>query len=110
MSEAKQLLLAPKHLLLIPGTRRVKGCTRFVGMYVTDRRKRFRSHKVYIFLIRITSRVDLAMSVCPYERCDLGNYKSYCSGTRNAVSSVCYAHYNAYRPPKTVRPTVLMLE
>jgi len=35
-----------------------------VGKYVTGRRKRFRPHKVYIFLIRITSRVDLAMSVC----------------------------------------------
>jgi len=34
------------------------------GVYVTGRRKRFRPHKVYIFLIRITSRVDLAMSVC----------------------------------------------
>jgi len=34
----------------------------------------------YILLIRITNRVDLAMSVylsfCPYERCDHGNYKS----------------------------------
>jgi len=48
---------------VIPVTRRVKGYTRFVGKYVTGRRKRFRSHKVYIFLIRITSRVDLAMSV-----------------------------------------------
>jgi len=26
--------------------------------------KRFRPHKVYIFLIGITSRVDLIMSVC----------------------------------------------
>jgi len=41
----------------------VKGYTRFVGKYVTGRRKSFRPHKVYIFLIRITSRVDLAMSV-----------------------------------------------
>jgi len=49
-------------------TRRVKGYTRFVGKYVTGRRKRFRPHKVYIFLIRITSRVDLAMSVCPSVR------------------------------------------
>jgi len=46
-------------------TRRVKGYTRFVGMYVTGRRKRFRPYKVYIFLIRITRGVDLAMSVCP---------------------------------------------
>jgi len=39
--------------------------TRSVGKYVTGKRKRFRPHKVYILLIRITSRVDLAMSVCP---------------------------------------------
>jgi len=49
---------------LIPVTRRVKGYTRFVGKYVTGRRNLFRTHKVYIFLIRITSQVDLAMSVC----------------------------------------------
>jgi len=55
-------------VLFIPVTRRVKGYTRFVGKYVTGRRKRFRPHKVYIFLIRITSRVDLAMSVCPSVR------------------------------------------
>jgi len=60
--------------LVIPVTRRVKGYTRFVGKYVTGRRKRFQPHKVYIFLIRITSRVDLAMSVGPDERCDFGNY------------------------------------
>jgi len=46
-----------------------KGYTRFVGKNVTGRRKRLRLHKVYtyihIFLIRITSRVDLAMSVGP---------------------------------------------
>jgi len=38
--------------IFIPVTRRVKGYTRFVGKYVTGRR-------IYIFLIRITSRVDL---------------------------------------------------
>jgi len=54
--------------IVIPVTRRVNGYTRFVGMYVTGRRKRFRPHKVYIFFIRITSRVDLAMSVCPSVR------------------------------------------
>jgi len=55
--------------------RRVKGYNRFVGKYVTGRRKRFRPHKVYknknkvykdIFLIRITSTVRL--SVQPDER------------------------------------------
>jgi len=53
-------------MMFITVTRTVKGYTRFVGKYVTGRRKRFRPHKVYIFLIRITSRVDLAMSVCPF--------------------------------------------
>jgi len=60
----------PNHLnrencIFTPVTRRVKGYTRFVGKYVTGRRKRFRPHKVYIFLNKITSQVDLAMSVCP---------------------------------------------
>jgi len=45
-----------KNLIFIPVTRKVKGYTRFVGKYVTRRRKRFRPHKVYIFLIRTTSR------------------------------------------------------
>jgi len=31
---------------------------------------------VYIFLMRINSRVDLAMSVFPYKRQDLRNYRS----------------------------------
>jgi len=31
---------------------------------------------MYIFLIRITSKVDLAVSVCPCELFNLGNYKS----------------------------------
>jgi len=53
-----------KLYIFIPVTRRVKGYTRFVEKYVTGRRKRFRPHKVCIFLIRISSRVDLAMSVC----------------------------------------------
>jgi len=47
-----------------PVTCRIKGYTSFVGKYVTGRWKRFRPHKVYIFLIRITSRLHLAMSVC----------------------------------------------
>jgi len=42
--------------------------TRFDGKYVTGRRNRFQPDKVYIFLIRIISRVDLAMSVCPDAR------------------------------------------
>jgi len=50
--------------ILIPVTRREKGYTRFVGKYETGRWKRFRPHKEYIFLVRIISRVDLAMPVC----------------------------------------------
>jgi len=50
-------------LSFIPVTCRVKGYTKFVGKYVTGRRMRFRPYKVYIFLINITSRIDLAMSV-----------------------------------------------
>jgi len=37
-------------IIFIPVTRRVKGYTRFVGKYVTGRRKRFRPHKVYIYI------------------------------------------------------------
>jgi len=33
-------------IIFIPGTRRVKGYTRFVGKYVTVIGKRFRAHKV----------------------------------------------------------------
>jgi len=32
-------------------TRRVKGCTRFVGKYVTGRRKSFRRHKVRVLCV-----------------------------------------------------------
>jgi len=42
----------------------------FVGKYVTGVFYTI----LYIFLTNITSRVDLAMSVCPVERWDLGNY------------------------------------
>jgi len=117
--------------IFIPVTRRVKGYTRFVEKYVTGGRKRFRPHKVYIFLIRITSRVDLAMSVCPTVRlsvCLSVRMNAEISETmrarllrfgvqipelltqRNFVSVECHAHSNAHKPPKTVAPTVLMLE
>jgi len=56
--------MAMRNSVIIPVTRRVKGYTRFFGKYVTGKRKRFRPHEVYMFLIRITSRVDLPMSVC----------------------------------------------
>jgi len=62
--------------IFIPVTRRVKVYTRFVGKYVTGRRKRFRPHKVYIFLIRITSQIDLAMSVCPPVRLSVWTLRS----------------------------------
>jgi len=52
----------------------VKGYIRIVEKYVTGRRKRFRTYKEYIFLIRINNRVDLAKSICPYELRDLRNY------------------------------------
>jgi len=62
-------------MFIILVTRKVKWYTLFVGKYVTSGNKRFRPHKVYIFLIRITKRVDLAMSACssvrPCEHCDL---------------------------------------
>jgi len=35
------------------------------GKYATGGRKRLRPHKVYMFLISIARRVDLAMSACP---------------------------------------------
>jgi len=54
-----------KNNIFIPVTRRVKGYTRFVGRYATGRRKQFRPYKAYIFLIRITSRVDVRLSVRP---------------------------------------------
>jgi len=60
----------------IPVTRRVKRYTRFDGKYVTGRRKRFRSHKVYIFLLRITSQVGLAMSVCLSVRINAENIET----------------------------------
>jgi len=85
-------------VIFIPVTRRVNGYTRFVGKYVTSRRKRFRPHKVYTFFIRITSRVDVCMYVCqfvcPYERWDLGNYKSLAIGIWHAdfcAAQVCFS-------------------
>jgi len=50
------------YLLFISVTRRVKEYTGIAGKYVTGRRKRFRPY----ILIRITSRVDIAMSACQY--------------------------------------------
>jgi len=106
--------------IFIPVTRRVKGYTRFVGKYVTGKRKRFRPHKVYIFLIRITSRVDLAISVCPMNaeisetiRAKLlrfGMQIPELLTQRKFVSAMSHAHSKAHKPPKTVAPTDLMLE
>jgi len=63
----RDLCLIHELRVVIPITCRVKG-TRFVGKYETGKRKRFRPHKVYIFLIRFTSRVELAMSISPSVR------------------------------------------
>jgi len=101
------------YIIFIPVTCRVKRYTRCVGKYVTGRRKRFRPHKVYIFLIRITSRVDLAMSVCSSVRMNaeiLETKRARLLRFGKFVSSACHAHSNAHKPPKTVAPTVLMLE
>jgi len=51
--------------VFIPVTRRFKGYTILVEKYVTGKIKLFRPNKVYIFLIRINSRIDLDMSVRP---------------------------------------------
>jgi len=109
--------------LIIPVTRRVKGYTRFVGQYVTGRMKRFRPHKVYTLLIRITSRVDLAMSVCLSVRMNAEISETIRAGLlrfgvqitdlltqRKFVSAECHAHSNAHKPPKPVTPTVFMLD
>jgi len=90
-------------------TRRVKGYTRFVGKYETGSRKLFRPHKVYIFLIRIISRVDLAMSVCPSVRMNaeisetiratllrFGVQIPELLTQRKFVSAACHAHSNAH--------------
>jgi len=108
--------------MFIPVTHRVKGYTRFVGKYITGRRKRYRPHKVYIFLIRVTSRVDLAMSVCTYVRINavisetlkaailgFGMQILELLAKRKFVSSVWHA-YTIHKPPKTVAPLVLMLK
>jgi len=108
--------------VILPVTRRVKWCTRFVGKYVTDRRKRFRPHKVYIFLNGITSPVDLAISVClsvpmnseisetiKARLLRFGMQMPELLTQRKFVSAMCHAHSNAHKPPKTVAPTALML-
>jgi len=113
----------PATPVFIPVTRRVKGYTRFVWKYVTGRKKRFRPHKVYIFFIKITSRVDLAMSVCLCVRMNseisvtiratilrLGMQIPDIPAQRKTVSASYHAYSNAHKPPKTVSPTVLMLD
>ena len=45
-----------------------RGYYKIGQMFVTQRRDRFRPHKVYIFLISKRRRVDIAMSVCPSVR------------------------------------------
>jgi len=125
--------------LLIAVTRRVNGLTRFVGKYVTGRRKRFRPHKVYI----LTSRVDLAMSFCPSVRLSVrmnaeisrsslsvslcvrvnaeisetirarllgfGIQVPEFLAQRKFVSPGYHTHSNAHKPPKTVAPKCIVL-
>jgi len=109
------------YILFILVTRRVKGYTKFVGKYVTGRRKRFRPHKEYIHILdQDHRRVDLAMSVCPSVRMNaeisettilgLGMQIPEIPAQRKFVSAECHAHSNVHKPPKTVVPTVLILE
>jgi len=103
-----------KITVIIPLTRRVKGYTRFVGKYVTGRRKRFRPHKVYIFLIRITNRVDLAMSVrlsiCLSVRMNAEISETIQARLLKFISAECHAHSNAHKPRNPVTPTIFMLD
>jgi len=46
-------------------TRRVRGYTRFVEKYVTSRRKRFRTYKVYILLNRINTQIGTCCAAAP---------------------------------------------
>jgi len=83
----------------------------------------FPPHKVYIFLIMITSRIDLAMSVCPSDRMNAEISETIRAGMlglamqileipaqRMFVSSGCHSHSNPHKPPKTVVPKIVMLE
>jgi len=58
--------------MIIPATRRLKGFIISVGKYVTGKRNLFRPYILYIFLIRITSRFDLSMSICVVIRMNAG--------------------------------------
>jgi len=87
-------------IIFIPVTRRVKGYTRFVGKCVTGRRKRFQPHKVCIFLIRTTSRVNLAMSVCTSVRLSVWKLRSY--RFLRSLRSACLFQHSA---TPTLTPT-----
>jgi len=102
--------LGAGYKLDLPVTPRVKGYTRLVGKYVTGRRKRFQPHKEYIFLIIITFRVDLAMSVCLSIRMNAEISKTIrarmlgpgmkileLSAQRTFVSAGYHAHSNAHK-------------
>jgi len=73
-------------------------------MFVTGRRKRFRPHKVYIFLIRINSRVDPSVrmnaEISETIRAivlGLGVQILGLPAWRKFVSAGCHAHSNAYK-------------
>jgi len=77
-------------IVVIPVTRLVKGYSS-----VSD---------PIIAMIRITSRFGLAMSVCPYERYDLGNYKSCNTGIRHGDSrDSCAAQVCFVKGPRPLK-------
>jgi len=51
-----------------------RGYIDFSQKFATQWRRRVRPHKIYIFLISMTRRVDLAMSVCPSVRLSVRFY------------------------------------
>jgi len=74
-------------------------------------------------MIRITSRVDLAMSVCLSARMNAeisetlrARLLRFCMQIpelltqRKFVSAMCHAHFNAHKPPDPVAPTIFMIE
>jgi len=74
---------------------------------------------MYIFLIRIITRVDLAMSVRINSEISetlrarllgFGMQIPELLAQRKFTSAGCHSHFNALKPPKTVVPTVFMLE
>jgi len=83
--------------LAIPFTRRIKVYTRFVGKYVKDRMKRFRPHKirVYIFLIRICPSVRMYAEISETIKAGMLGLSMQILGLsaqRMFASAGCHAH------------------